>query len=87
VVSYDEAQWYFYCIARSSSTEYQDVAVVEVNKSNLGRDYCAGHWDEALYGRNYIVEPSYNRTETLTDIQEIKRFLISTIIKYRCVRR
>jgi hypothetical protein len=33
--------------------------------------------DEALYGRDYIVEPSYNRTETPNPgYTEIKRLLI-----------
>jgi hypothetical protein len=65
VVSYDEAQWYFIVLRVAvSSTEYQDVAVVEVNKNNSGRVIVQVIGDEALYGRNYIVEPSYNRTET-----------------------
>jgi hypothetical protein len=47
-----------------SSTEFQDVAVIEVSKNNSGRAIVQIIGDEALYGRDYIVEPSYNRTET-----------------------
>jgi hypothetical protein len=45
-----------------SSTEFQDVAVIEVSKNNSGRAIVQ-IIDEALYGRDYIVD-SYNRTET-----------------------
>jgi hypothetical protein len=38
-----------------SSTEFQDVAVIEVSKNNSGRAIVQIIGDEALYGRDYIV--------------------------------
>jgi hypothetical protein len=61
VVSYDEAQWY--CIARSSGSTSQDVAVVEVNKQFRWEDCVQVTLGMRLARRN-CVEPSYNRTET-----------------------
>jgi hypothetical protein len=42
-----------------SSTEFQDAAVIEVSKIIQVRAIV--QIIEALYGRDYIVEPSYNR--------------------------
>jgi hypothetical protein len=64
VLSYDQGQFYSIVLRVAvSSTEFQDVAV-EVSKNNSGRAIVQIIGDEALYGRDYIVEPSYNRTET-----------------------
>jgi hypothetical protein len=65
VLSYDQGQFYSIVLRVAvSSTEFQDVAVIEVSKNNSGRAIVQIIGDEALYGRDYIVEPSYNRTET-----------------------
>jgi hypothetical protein len=42
--------------------EYQDVAVIEVNKNSSGRINVQIIGDEELYGTNYIVEPYYSET-------------------------
>jgi hypothetical protein len=42
--------------------QYQDVAVIEVNKGNSGRIIVQIIGDEELYGENYIVEPYYSET-------------------------
>jgi hypothetical protein len=64
VLSYDQGQFYSIVLRVAvSSTEFQDVAVIEVSKNNSGRAIVQIIGDEALYGRDYI-EPSYNRTET-----------------------
>jgi len=41
-----------------NSNEYQDVAVIEVYKNNVGNISLQIIGDEELYGRDYIVEPS-----------------------------
>ena len=43
-----------------SPTENQDVAVVELEKTASGQAHVQIVGDEALYGKNYIVEPSDN---------------------------
>lgn len=45
-----------------SNNEYQDVAVIEVNKNKGGDISIQIIGDEELYGTNYIVEPSYLET-------------------------
>jgi hypothetical protein len=65
VLSYDQGQFYSIVLRVAvSSTEFQDVAVIEVSKIIRVELYVQIIGDEALYGRDYIVEPSYNRTET-----------------------
>ncbi|WP_157824520.1 hypothetical protein [Flavobacterium sp. ALD4] len=65
VLSYDQGQFHSIVLRVAvSSSEYQDVAVIEVSKNNSGRVIVQVIGDEALYGRDYIVEPSYSRAET-----------------------
>jgi hypothetical protein len=65
VFSYDQGQFHSIVLRVAvSSSEYQDVAVIEVSKNNSGRVIVQVIGDEALYGRGYIVEPSYSRAET-----------------------
>lgn len=45
-----------------SKNEYQDVAVFIVNKLGNGRVQIQLIGDEALYGKNYIIEPYYAET-------------------------
>jgi hypothetical protein len=66
VFSYDQGQFHSIVLRVAvSSSEYQDVAVIEVSKNNSGRVIVQVIGDQALYGRGYIVEPSYSRAETL----------------------
>lgn len=65
VLSYDEGDFHSIVLRVAvSSTEYQDVSVIEVSKNNSGRVIVQVIGDEALYGKDYIVEPSYSSTET-----------------------
>jgi hypothetical protein len=48
--------------AAINATEYQDVAVFTVEKFNNGSVQIQLIGDEALYGRNYIIEPNYAET-------------------------
>lgn len=41
-----------------NSNQFQDVAVIEVSKNNAGRVIIQIIGDEALYGEDYVVEPS-----------------------------
>jgi hypothetical protein len=43
-----------------SKTENQDVAVITVQRNNKGEVYVQVTGDEALYGKNYIIEPIYD---------------------------
>jgi hypothetical protein len=43
-----------------SLTETQDVAVIEVTQTTENRVYVQVIGDEALYGKNYIIEPNYD---------------------------
>jgi hypothetical protein len=64
VFSYDQGQFHSIVLRVAvSSSEYQDVAVIEVSKK-FGRVIVQVIGDEALYGRGYIVEPSHSRAET-----------------------
>lgn len=48
-----------------NSNQFQDVAVIEVSKNNAGRVIIQIIGDEALYGKDYVVEPSVrNVSET-----------------------
>lgn len=65
VVSYDRGQFHSIVLRVAvSSRENQDVAVIEVSKNNSGKVIVQVIGDEALYGKNYIVEPSYSSNET-----------------------
>ena len=65
VLSYDQGHFHSIVLRVAvSSTEYQDVAVIEVSKNNSGRVIVQVIGDVALYGDDYIVEPSYSSTET-----------------------
>jgi flagellar biosynthesis GTPase FlhF len=65
IFSYDQGQFHSIVLRVAvRSSEYQDVAVIEVSKNNSGRVIVQVIGDEALYGRDYIVEPSYSRAET-----------------------
>ena len=45
-----------------NESQYQDVAVIEVNKNRSGNYDVQIIGDEELYGKNYIVEPDYPET-------------------------
>jgi hypothetical protein len=45
-----------------NSIEYQDVAVIEVAKNSIGNVIVQIIGDEDLYGKEYIVEPSFSET-------------------------
>jgi hypothetical protein len=45
-----------------SKTDSQDVAVILVNKDQDNKVFVQMIGDEALYGRDYIVEPNYDRS-------------------------
>ncbi|MEZ7499884.1 hypothetical protein QO200_14190 [Flavobacterium sp. Arc3] len=65
VFSYDQGHFHSIVLRVAvSSTEFQDVAVIEVSKNNSGRVIVQVIGDEALYGEDYIVEPSYSSVET-----------------------
>jgi hypothetical protein len=59
VVSYNLGHFYSIVLRVSiNSNEYQDVAVIEVSKNNAGNTIVQIIGDEALYGKDYVVEPS-----------------------------
>jgi hypothetical protein len=63
VVSYKEGNSYSIVLRVAiNNNEYQDVAVIEVNKNSSGRIVVQIVGDEELYGENYIVEPYYSET-------------------------
>jgi len=43
-----------------SKTENQDIAVITVQRNNKGEVYIQVTGDDALYGKNYIIEPIYD---------------------------
>jgi len=45
-----------------NSNEYQDIAVLEVTKNSSGKVIVQIIGDEDLYGKDYIVEPSFSET-------------------------
>ncbi len=64
VVSYNQGHFHSIVLRDSfGSDDYQDVAVIEVSKNNAGKVLIQLIGDEALYGDNYIVEPSSGYTE------------------------
>lgn len=63
VISYKEGNSYSIVLRVAiNSYEYQDVAVIDVNKNSSGRINVQIIGDEELYGKNYIVEPYYAET-------------------------
>jgi hypothetical protein len=63
VVSYKEGNSYSIVLRVAINRyEYQDVAVIGVNKNSYGRIIVQIIGDEELYGENYIVEPYYSET-------------------------
>jgi hypothetical protein len=63
VISYKEGNSYSIVLRVAiNSYEYQDVAVIDVNKNSSGRINVQIIGDEELYGDNYIVEPYYSET-------------------------
>jgi hypothetical protein len=59
VVSYNLGHFYSIVLRISvNSSEFQDVAVIEVSKNNAGNTIVQIIGDEALYGEDYVVEPS-----------------------------
>ncbi|HEY4616808.1 MAG TPA: hypothetical protein VIH09_01270 [Flavobacterium sp.] len=59
VVSYNQGHFYSIVLrVPINSSQYQDVAVIEVSKNNAGNVIVQIIGDEALYGRDYVVEPS-----------------------------
>jgi hypothetical protein len=63
VVSYKEGNSYSIVLRVAINRyEYQDVAVIGVNKNSSGRINVQIIGDEELYGENYIVEPYYAET-------------------------
>jgi len=59
VISYNEGHFYSIVLRDSFGVDdFQDVAVIEVSKNNAGKVLIQVIGDEALYGENYIVEPS-----------------------------
>lgn len=65
VVSYKEDDSYSIVLrAVVGKIEYQDVAVIEVNKNRFGKAIIQIIGDEELYGQDYILEPSAGNTLT-----------------------
>lgn len=58
VVSYRDGDSYSIVLRVAiNSSEYQDIAVIEVNKDRFGKVLIQIIGDEELYGKDYIVEP------------------------------
>ncbi|WP_367773943.1 hypothetical protein AB3G33_07895 [Flavobacterium sp. WC2421] len=59
VISFNQGGFHSIVLRVSiNSYEYQDVAVIEVSKNNQGNVVVQIIGDEALYGKNYVLEPS-----------------------------
>ncbi len=59
VISYNQENFHSIVLRVAiNSSQFQDVAVIEVSKNNRGRVVIQVIGDEALYGKNYILEPS-----------------------------
>ena len=59
VISYNQGNFHSIVLrVPINSYEFQDVAVIEVSKNNLGNIVVQIIGDEALYGENYVIEPS-----------------------------
>ncbi len=50
-----------------SSTEWQDVAVIQVDRDANDRVLIQVIGDEALYGENYIIEPNYDQASATAE--------------------
>ncbi|MFV5699907.1 hypothetical protein ACM55H_16215 [Flavobacterium sp. ZT3R17] len=65
VVSYRDGDSYSIVLRVAiNNSQYQDVAVIEVNKDRFGKVLIQIIGDEELYGKNYIVEPGSGNTST-----------------------
>jgi hypothetical protein len=59
VISFNQGRFYSIVLRDSiNNMEFQDVAVIEVSKNNAGNVIVQIIGDEALYGKDYVVEPS-----------------------------
>ena len=59
VVSHKEGDFYSIVLRTAvNEKEYQDIAVIEVVKNSSGKTIIQIIGDKALYGKNYVVEPS-----------------------------
>lgn len=59
VISYNQGHFHSIVLRVSvNGNQFQDVAVIEVSKNNAGRVIVQVIGDEALYGADYVVEPS-----------------------------
>lgn len=62
VVSHKEGDFYSIVLRTAiNEKEYQDIAVIEVVKSQNNKTTIQIIGDNALYGKNYVVEPSGKR--------------------------
>jgi hypothetical protein len=65
VVSYKDGDSYSIVLRVAiNRIEYQDVAVIEVNKNRFGKVIVQIIGDEELYGKDYVLEPSAGDTLT-----------------------
>lgn len=64
-----------------NSKEYQDVAVIEVTKNSSGKVIVQIIGDEDLYGKDYIVEPSFSETPNPGYLGN-KKVIISANVDY-----
>lgn len=65
VASYKENDSYSIVLRISiNEKEFQDVAVIEVNKNKDGKVLVQVIGDEDLYGKNYIIEPTSSKTSS-----------------------
>ena len=64
-----------------NSKEYQDVAVIEVTKNTSGKVIVQIIGDEDLYGKDYIVEPSFSETPNPGYLGN-KKVIISANVDY-----
>lgn len=59
VISFNQGRFYSIVLRVSiNNKEFQDVAVIEVSKNNAGNVIVQIIGDEALYGKDYVLEPS-----------------------------
>jgi hypothetical protein len=59
VISYNQGHFHSIVLRVAvNSDQFQDLAVIEVSKNNAGRVIVQIIGDEALYGRDYVVEPT-----------------------------
>jgi hypothetical protein len=65
-----------------NSIEYQDVAVIEVAKNSIGNVIVQIIGDEDLYGKEYIVEPSFSETPNPGYIGNQKVIVSSSVDYY-----